>query len=191
MKVGFVVRTPAHIFAEWLKYQVLGDEWDGRLDFPTEEGRIVLHTTVVSPRTSDRTEISLWATCTVPSDEDAGRRERRPPVIDFLVEPLDPKRTEVTAECRLPAVMDYFKELLSRMAERWEGAPEVVSRPEQETEPRKPPGRPVPPHIKKRREKVLRLSIDGLTILAISQNLGCSESTIKRDRKWLRDQGQL
>jgi len=116
MKVALIVGSPAHIFAEWLKYRVLRDEWDGKLDFPTEEGRIVLRAGMLSLE-SGRTEI--WLTDIVPFDEDAGKRERQPPAIDFLVEPLDSERAEVTAECHLPEVTDYFKDLLREIGKRW------------------------------------------------------------------------
>ena len=72
MKVAFIVGSPAHTFAEWLEYQVLRDEWDGKLDSPTEEGRIVLRAGVL-PLRSGRTEI--WLTDIVRFEEDAGKPE--------------------------------------------------------------------------------------------------------------------
>lgn len=207
----FFLNTTGEFFWGWLeKYVCTIPDHHYRymipdLHFPTENGRIIhLHR---SHRPGCRTDVPYWSLCGIaaqPSEtlEEAEARSRSTgdnwlgSLISFDAVQLAPQRLEVTAECNHPAVMGYFDELLEEIKKRWPEARATsaiaANAPEEEKPERQKSTNGSPrPYMKERRKKVRNLSMEGVTIAGIASRLGCSEATVKRDLKWLREEGQL
>lgn len=126
MKVTFLVEISGDSFANWLEYHTVMDQKDGKLEFPTEKGPIVMRPAIGPSHITYPAEINMWVVS----------QERPTPVgISFFLVPLVPDRVEVTAECHLPEVMDYFKDLLREIGKRWPETKEwLEKRPEEAAE---------------------------------------------------------
>ena len=116
MKVKFFLNTTPEFFASWLLHRTSEDRIQGKLDFLTEEGRIVLHPSEWRPPISNVVKIQMFGSRIMPASGDTQRIEGVPHMISFVAVGLAYDRVEVIAECKEPAVMDYFEELTSRIA---------------------------------------------------------------------------
>jgi len=116
VKVAFFLDTTADFFAQWLRHYTINAPYR---HFSTKKGRIALQAAQPPDHITGATRIEMEAIHIVPSGEDIEAGSRPFPAISFLVVPLAPERIEVTAECLLPVVMGYFKELLTKIGERW------------------------------------------------------------------------
>jgi len=166
-----------------------------RLDFPTDKGRITLNRArapyrITGPTWIDMDGFHIWLF--------AEGTERAQPLwglIRFKVIPLD-SRTEIIAECNETVLMAYFEGMLAEIGECWpetkewlEG--EIGGMAEEPIEQRQPINKQKRPYVKERQRKVLELSKSGWLVETIAKHIGCSESTVKRDRKDLREEGLL
>jgi len=144
VKVTFPLNTGADFFANWLEYHTVMDGKDGKLEFPTEQGRIVLRPAIGPSHITYPTEIDMWVLSEV----------RPTPVgISFFLVPLAPDRVEVTAECHEPAVIGYFEELLQEIVKVWPGAREWL---EATSEPAEGMARPLPREFPKKAETLAK-----------------------------------
>lgn len=127
MKVTFWLNTTGDRFYEWLQRRTRSDSESGKLEFATEEGRIRLWPVVQHWHPDNVWDIWMSAHRIVRSGEDEERREELPRVIQFTVLTTARERIQVDAECRLsevPAVMEYFEELLEGIGRAWPEAKE-------------------------------------------------------------------
>lgn len=122
MQVTFFLDTTGKHFAQWLENYTSDAPYR---DFFTERGRITLQRARGPHSITGPTNIEMEGFYIKPStNNDAEVAQHLPSVILFKVVPLAPARLEVTSKCIQPVVIDYFKELLMAIIERWPEAQE-------------------------------------------------------------------
>jgi hypothetical protein len=120
MQATFFLNTTGEHFARWLENYTSDAPYR---HFSTERGRIALQRARGSHSITGPTNIEMEGVYIKPStNNDAEMAQPLPRIILFKIVPLAPARLEVTAKCTQPVIMDYFKELLMAIIERW---PEV------------------------------------------------------------------
>lgn len=143
MKVTLRLKTTPEIFASWLLHETAEDKFEGKLDFPTDEERIVLDPAEYKPPITNIVYIYMFGRRIWRSSEGVETREELPPVVRFVALRLAPELLQVTAECEETAVMDYFEELTSRIAKTFPRPAEEPGKPEEK------PARPLPDYFPK------------------------------------------
>jgi len=124
MKATFFLNTTPEFFASWLLHRTSEDRIQGELDFLIKEGRIVLHPAEWRPPISNVVEIQMFGTRTMRPSGGVQRCEGVPHMIRLVAVGLASDRVKVTAECREPAVTEYFEELLREIGKNWPEAKE-------------------------------------------------------------------
>jgi len=115
----FLNTAPRH-FADWLEKHTLMIHGS---DFPTERGRIALQRARSTGLWEKPSKVTLEGIYITAGEDD--QSEKAFPIgecirFDLLeLAPPPAARIEVSARCGQPVVLDYFRELLSRIAERW------------------------------------------------------------------------
>lgn len=129
----FFIDTTPDIFATWLQKHTALVPY---ADFPTEKGRLCLDRARLDP--GGRT-LSMTSTYVAPdpADEAGEVLYIGGTAIFFEMLPLSEGRLEVRAECRQPAALPYFEELLRNVGTRWPESGLVQAEP-REQEPSEP-----------------------------------------------------
>lgn len=149
MKLKFTLNTTPELFATWLLHHTAENKFEGKLDFRSDEGRIVLDPAEYKPPLDNLTYFNMFGHRITRLPEGGETREELPPVIQFVAVRVGSERLEMTAACDETAVMEYFEELLSEMGKSWPGS--IPEPPLEDT------GMPRGPTIKTReRAQVIR-----------------------------------
>jgi|GEM_PF-5276340 len=187
-----IVKGSADYIAGWL-WDFTDYSGTGRdpPHFRTEDGQIVLGYPGKLVEWSDqgRFEVRIDGYL-VPPDQRKATRDKIRNIIIFRTLSLDPEWVEVAAESNHPAVTGHVEEVLRELKRRWPEAKRQLEARLGEALEEKPEWQKSM-KMSLRQERIRDLSLQRKSVIAISLGLGYSESTIKRERKWLRDRGLL